>query len=150
MSTQEGHDFAKRHGCLFVETSAKTNVAVGQAFEELLLKVCVLSCGCVAVRALVAFQAGALALVCAEITVMMCLCALDEPFVDLEHLTSHHTCTLLWLKVSTVPITCYPARSVITSCSARARHHNHILPCHGPTSCRESRSQQRPSPMAAA
>ena len=39
MATQEGHDFARRHGCLFVETSAKGNVAVGQAFEELLAKV---------------------------------------------------------------------------------------------------------------
>uniref|UniRef100_A0A7S0X0W9 Uncharacterized protein n=1 Tax=Chlamydomonas leiostraca TaxID=1034604 RepID=A0A7S0X0W9_9CHLO len=39
VSTQEGHDFARRHGCLFVETSAKANVAVGQAFEELLLKI---------------------------------------------------------------------------------------------------------------
>eukprot|EP00195_Chlamydomonas_chlamydogama_P005490 CAMPEP_0202895770 /NCGR_PEP_ID=MMETSP1392-20130828/4899_1 /ASSEMBLY_ACC=CAM_ASM_000868 /TAXON_ID=225041 /ORGANISM="Chlamydomonas chlamydogama, Strain SAG 11-48b" /LENGTH=177 /DNA_ID=CAMNT_0049580899 /DNA_START=83 /DNA_END=616 /DNA_ORIENTATION=+ len=39
VSAEEGHDFAQRHGCLFVETSAKANVAVGQAFEELLLKV---------------------------------------------------------------------------------------------------------------
>lgn len=39
VSTQEGHDFARRHGCLFVETSAKANVAVAQAFEELLHKV---------------------------------------------------------------------------------------------------------------
>ena len=30
VSTGEGHEFAKRHGCLFVETSAKTNVAVAQ------------------------------------------------------------------------------------------------------------------------
>lgn len=35
----EGSDFARRHGCLFVETSAKTNEAVGQAFEELVIKV---------------------------------------------------------------------------------------------------------------
>lgn len=39
MTSAEGHDFAKRHGCLFVETSAKTNVAVSAAFEELLLRV---------------------------------------------------------------------------------------------------------------
>jgi Ras-related protein Rab-18 len=39
VSTEEGHEFAKQHGCLFVETSAKNNVAVGQAFEELLMKV---------------------------------------------------------------------------------------------------------------
>jgi Ras-related protein Rab-18 len=32
-------DFAKKHGCLFVETSAKDNVAVDQAFEELVMKV---------------------------------------------------------------------------------------------------------------
>lgn len=32
-------DFAKKHGCLYVETSAKDNVAVGQAFEELVMKV---------------------------------------------------------------------------------------------------------------
>ncbi|PNH02815.1 GTP-binding protein yptV3 [Tetrabaena socialis] len=35
----EGSDFARRHGCLFVETSAKTNVAVANAFEELVLKI---------------------------------------------------------------------------------------------------------------
>lgn len=35
----EGSDFARRHGCLFVETSAKTNEAVGQAFEELVIKI---------------------------------------------------------------------------------------------------------------
>ena len=39
MSRAEGQAFAKRHGCLFVETSAKANVAVGQAFEELVMKV---------------------------------------------------------------------------------------------------------------
>ncbi len=39
MSSEEGHELARRHGCLFVETSAKGNVAVGQAFEELLCKV---------------------------------------------------------------------------------------------------------------
>jgi Ras-related protein Rab-18 len=31
--------FAARHGCLFVETSALGNVAVDQAFEELVLRV---------------------------------------------------------------------------------------------------------------
>ncbi len=36
---EEGHDFARAHGCLYVETSAKTNVAVGQAFEELVHKI---------------------------------------------------------------------------------------------------------------
>jgi hypothetical protein len=34
------------HRCLFVETSAKANLAVGQAFQELLLKVAWLAhCG---------------------------------------------------------------------------------------------------------
>ncbi len=36
---EEGQAFARKHGCLFVETSAKANTAVGQAFEELVLKV---------------------------------------------------------------------------------------------------------------
>ncbi len=40
MSRDEGAAFARKHGCLFVETSAKANVAVGQAFEELVRKVC--------------------------------------------------------------------------------------------------------------
>ncbi|GFR42242.1 hypothetical protein Agub_g3136 [Astrephomene gubernaculifera] len=39
VSWHEGSDFARRHGCLFVETSAKTNVAVATAFEELVLKI---------------------------------------------------------------------------------------------------------------
>ena len=39
VSIEEGQAFARRHGCLFVETSAKANTAVGQAFEELVLKV---------------------------------------------------------------------------------------------------------------
>lgn len=39
MSNEEGVDFARKHGCLFVETSAKTNIAVSQAFEELVLKI---------------------------------------------------------------------------------------------------------------
>ncbi len=34
----EGEAFARKHGCLFAETSAKLGVAVGQAFEELVLK----------------------------------------------------------------------------------------------------------------
>lgn len=39
VSKEEGLEFARRHGCLFVETSAKVNIAVGQAFEELVLKI---------------------------------------------------------------------------------------------------------------
>lgn len=39
VSWQEGADFAKQHGCLFVETSAKHNIAVGVAFEELVLRI---------------------------------------------------------------------------------------------------------------
>jgi Ras-related protein Rab-18 len=39
VSRAEGAAFARKHGCLFVETSAKVNVAVGQAFEELVMKV---------------------------------------------------------------------------------------------------------------
>lgn len=39
VSTDVGVQFARAHGCLFVETSAKGNVAVEQAFEELVLKV---------------------------------------------------------------------------------------------------------------
>ena len=35
----EGMAFARTHGCLFVETSAKANIAVEQAFEELVLKI---------------------------------------------------------------------------------------------------------------
>lgn len=39
VSTEAGVAFARAHGCLYVETSAKGNVAVEQAFEELVLKV---------------------------------------------------------------------------------------------------------------
>lgn len=39
VSTDVGVQFARAHGCLFVETSAKGNVAVEQAFEELVHKV---------------------------------------------------------------------------------------------------------------
>ncbi|CAD7701353.1 unnamed protein product [Ostreobium quekettii] len=39
VSKEEGTEFARQHGCLFVETSAKTNIAVQQAFEELVLKI---------------------------------------------------------------------------------------------------------------
>lgn len=39
VSSEQGHDFARKHGCLYVETSAKANVAVGQAFEELVLRI---------------------------------------------------------------------------------------------------------------
>ena len=49
VSTDVGVQFARAHGCLFVETSAKGNVAVEQAFEELVLKVrsgALLSSGC--------------------------------------------------------------------------------------------------------
>jgi len=38
VGTQECVEFAKKHGCLYVETSAKGNVAVEQAFEELVIK----------------------------------------------------------------------------------------------------------------
>eukprot|EP00873_Tetraselmis_striata_P009873 jgi/Tetstr1/430137/TSEL_019970.t1 len=36
---EEGAVFAKENGCLFVETSAKADTAVAQAFQELLLKI---------------------------------------------------------------------------------------------------------------
>lgn len=39
MTWEEGADFARQHGCLFVETSAKHNIAVGVAFEELVLRI---------------------------------------------------------------------------------------------------------------
>lgn len=39
VSKEDGMAFARAHGCLFVETSAKGNVAVDQAFEELVLKI---------------------------------------------------------------------------------------------------------------
>ena len=39
VSTAQGVAFARAHGCLYVETSAKGNVAVEQAFEELVHKV---------------------------------------------------------------------------------------------------------------
>jgi GTPase SAR1 family protein len=39
VSKQEGSTFAKSKGCLFVETSAKANTAVTQAFEELVRKI---------------------------------------------------------------------------------------------------------------
>eukprot|EP01024_Parvocaulis_polyphysoides_P038267 TRINITY_DN34304_c0_g2_i1.p1 TRINITY_DN34304_c0_g2~~TRINITY_DN34304_c0_g2_i1.p1 ORF type:complete len:222 (-),score=26.47 TRINITY_DN34304_c0_g2_i1:76-741(-) len=35
VSKEEGRAFAKQHGCLFLETSAKSDLAVAQAFEEL-------------------------------------------------------------------------------------------------------------------
>lgn len=35
VSTEEGMDFAKEHGCLFMETSARSDLAVAQAFGEL-------------------------------------------------------------------------------------------------------------------
>eukprot|EP01023_Acetabularia_acetabulum_P037403 TRINITY_DN35452_c0_g1_i1.p2 TRINITY_DN35452_c0_g1~~TRINITY_DN35452_c0_g1_i1.p2 ORF type:complete len:205 (+),score=42.53 TRINITY_DN35452_c0_g1_i1:213-827(+) len=39
VSKKEGQIFSRSNGCLFVETSAKTNVAVAQAFEELIQKI---------------------------------------------------------------------------------------------------------------
>ncbi|MEW5319100.1 MAG: hypothetical protein WDW38_010270 [Sanguina aurantia] len=39
VTSAEGHEFARTHGCLFVETSAKANIAVEQTFEELVLKI---------------------------------------------------------------------------------------------------------------
>lgn len=39
VTTEEGHAFARDNGCLYVETSAKANVAVGQAFEELVQRI---------------------------------------------------------------------------------------------------------------
>ena len=39
VSQEEGAEFARANGCLFVETSAKANIAVGHAFEELCLKI---------------------------------------------------------------------------------------------------------------
>lgn len=39
VSPKQGVDIAKRSGCLFVETSAKIDVAVEQAFTELVLKI---------------------------------------------------------------------------------------------------------------
>ncbi|KAG1679673.1 hypothetical protein FOA52_006192 [Chlamydomonas sp. UWO 241] len=39
VSAEEGEAFAARHGALFVETSAKANVAIELAFEELVLNI---------------------------------------------------------------------------------------------------------------
>ncbi|KAK9868667.1 hypothetical protein WJX84_012179 [Apatococcus fuscideae] len=39
VSRSEGELFARKQGCLFAETSAKANVAVAQAFQELVLKI---------------------------------------------------------------------------------------------------------------
>jgi GTPase SAR1 family protein len=39
VSKEEGIEFAKQNGCLFIECSAKTRLNVEQCFEELLLKV---------------------------------------------------------------------------------------------------------------
>lgn len=39
LTLADGTAFAKAHGCLFCETSAKADVAVKHAFEELILKI---------------------------------------------------------------------------------------------------------------
>lgn len=39
VSTKDGQDFAKQHGMLYIETSAKENIGVNQVFEELVTKV---------------------------------------------------------------------------------------------------------------
>jgi Ras-related protein Rab-18 len=39
VSKEEGIEFAKQNGCLFIECSAKTRLNVEQCFEELLLKI---------------------------------------------------------------------------------------------------------------
>mmetsp|Transcript_34445 Transcript_34445/g.81636 ORF Transcript_34445/g.81636 Transcript_34445/m.81636 type:complete len:173 (+) Transcript_34445:238-756(+) len=39
VTSAEGESFAQANGCLYVETSAKADVAVQQAFEELVLKI---------------------------------------------------------------------------------------------------------------
>lgn len=39
MPKEDGLAFARAHGCLYVETSAKGNVAVDQAFTELVEKI---------------------------------------------------------------------------------------------------------------
>lgn len=36
---EEGRNIARNLGCMYVETSAKNNIAVGNAFEELVLKI---------------------------------------------------------------------------------------------------------------
>ena len=39
VTREEGQQFAREHGCLFVETSAKEDIAVTQAFEELVQQI---------------------------------------------------------------------------------------------------------------
>ena len=39
VTREEGQQFAREHGCLFVETSAKEDSAVTQAFEELVQQI---------------------------------------------------------------------------------------------------------------
>merc|ERR1711904_139768 len=39
VTREEGKSFARRHGCLFLETSAKTSQGVEQVFQELLQKI---------------------------------------------------------------------------------------------------------------
>ena len=38
MTKDQGKSFARQHGCLFIETSAKENIKVSQCFEELVRK----------------------------------------------------------------------------------------------------------------
>jgi hypothetical protein len=55
VTREEGAAFAKRHGMLFIEVSAKTRVGVQQAFDELVEKVrscSQLSLLCVAITAI--------------------------------------------------------------------------------------------------
>ena len=38
VTKEEGKSFARQHGCLFIETSAKENTRIAQTFEELVMK----------------------------------------------------------------------------------------------------------------
>ncbi|QDZ26010.1 small rab-related GTPase [Chloropicon primus] len=38
VTKEEGKNFARQHGCLFIETSAKENIKIAQCFEELVRK----------------------------------------------------------------------------------------------------------------
>lgn len=39
MSRAEGEDWARQHGMLFIESSAKTQVGIAQVFDEVVQKV---------------------------------------------------------------------------------------------------------------